>query len=242
MSNKLAGRVNKADANKSLFGVVASERLGGKSTLAGTLPGRTLMLQAAVLETGSKSAKALAKRLGNHLDIVDFEDLDDLVGLIREFETSDYDNLYIDGISAVTEMKYYTDEVQRKLKADNWGAFRMIGDSVRAFIKMAKGAATDHGKRAFVTLALAPKRDANGMLTALDPQCKGNVAINEISRLCPVFVTLRTRYNEEGELVREMVTKSDDIYPGRIDLLLDDENPGVMAADLSKLLELVEAV
>lgn len=240
--SKLASRVSAANENLGIFGVVASERLGGKSTLAGTLPGKTLMLQAAVLETGSKSAKALAKKLGNQLDIVDFIDLEDLVGLIKDFETSDYDNLYIDGISAVTEMKYYTDEVQRAMKKDNWGAFRMIGDSVRAFIKLAKAAATDHGKRVFITLALAPKRDANGNLTELVPQCKGNVAISEISRLCPIFVTLRTRYNEEGELMREMVTKSDDVYPGRLDTLLDGDNPGVMEADLSKLLALVEVV
>ena len=50
---------------KRLFCVVAGPRLGGKTTIAGTLPGKTLLLQAAVLESGSRSALKLARERGN---------------------------------------------------------------------------------------------------------------------------------------------------------------------------------
>ena len=61
--------------DKKLFAVVAARRLGGKTTLAGTLPGTTLMLQAAVLESGSNSAKQLAEQRGNKLVVASFTSL-----------------------------------------------------------------------------------------------------------------------------------------------------------------------
>ncbi len=222
-----------------LFAVIAGERFAGKSTLAGTLPGRTLLLQAKVLETGSKSAKRLAEELGNDLTILTFEDLDDLIGMMEDFRTDTYDNLYVDGLSAITEMKYLTDEVQKAKKRDNWEAFRLVADSSRAFLKFSKSLA-ERGKRVFVTLAMDAKRDVNGHLVELKPVTKGNVTTAEVSRLCPVFVTLRTTYDDAGAEVREMITKTSDVYPGRIDTLLDHSNPGVLDADLSKLLELIK--
>jgi hypothetical protein len=230
----------KAEQNKhGVFCVVAAERFAGKSTIAGTIKGKTLMLQAAVLETGSKSAQSLAAKLGNELRIETFTDLDDLIAWMEDFRTSEYETLYVDGLSAITEMKYLQDDVQRVKKKNAWDAFALVADSSRAFLKFAKSL-TDGGKDVFVTLAMDPKRDTNGYLVELNPVTKGKVTTAEVSRLCPVFVTLRTRYTDDGELVREMVTKTDDVYPGRVDTLLDDANPGVLPADLSQLLALVK--
>ncbi len=233
-------RIAARKKSQGIFMVVAGERLMGKSTIAGTLPGKTLLLQAAVLETGSNSAAKLAAQLKNSLDVVDFQSLDDLVALLDEARDSDYANIYIDGISAVTEMKLTQPDVQAVLKRDQWGAYRLVGEAVRNFLKMAKSIASEDGKIVVISLALQPKRDANGNLTELVPSVKGNVAISEISRLAPVFVTLRMTHNEEGDTVREMVTKTDEVYPGRIDSLLDSDNPGVLPADLSALLKLLK--
>lgn len=227
--------------SQGVFGCVAAQRLGGKSTLAGTLPGRTLMLQAAILETGSKSALKLAKRLGNDLTVHEFKDLTDLVKRLDSFNPADYDNLYIDGISALTELKVGESDVAAIMKRDQWAGYRIVGESVRNFMKMAKGMSHEDGTNVFITLALQPKNDANGNVTELVPALKGNVALAEISRLCPVFVTLLPPIkDDDGNTIREMVTASQGVYPGRIDHLLDDENPQVLEADLSKLLELIK--
>lgn len=232
-------RIAARQKSNGVFICVAGERLSGKSTIAATLPGKTLLLQASVLETGSNSATKLAKQLKNKLDVVDFTSLDDLVALLDEARKSDYNNIFIDGISAVTEMKLGQPDVQAVLKRDQWGAYRIIGEAVRNFLKMAKSIASEDGKVVAISLALQPKRDANGNLTELVPSVKGNVAISEISRLAPIFVTLRMAYDEEGNSIREMVTKTDSVYPGRIDSLLDNNNPGVLDADLSVLLKLI---
>ena len=58
---------------RGIFGAITGLRLAGKSTLAGTLPGKTAMLTARLFETGSGSAIALAKQLGNYIDVYVFD-------------------------------------------------------------------------------------------------------------------------------------------------------------------------
>lgn len=214
--------------------------MSGKSTIAGTLPGKTLLIEAAVIEAGSDSAAKLAKKLGNNLEVIGFTSLADLVSLLDEARTLDYDNIFIDGVSAVTDMKLDEPEIQKLVKKDQWGAYREIGASVRNFLKMAKSITAEEGKNVFITLAMNPKRDANGHLVELTPAVKGNVAVSEISKLCRFFGTLRIAYDEDGNKVRELVTLSDGVYLGRIDGLLEEDNPGVVPADLGVLLELVK--
>ena len=51
---------------------------------------------------------------------------------------------------------------------------------------------------------------------------------------------MRLVEDDKGSVRREMVTKSDVNYIGRIDSILDEDNPGVMEADLGKLLTLLK--
>lgn len=229
-----------ADRKKTqgVFGVIAGTRLAGKSTIAGTLPGKTLMLQASVLETGSRSASKLAKRNGFDLTIKDFGTIADLIKELNEAEG--YDHIFIDGISAVTEMRLREPDVAATIKRDQWAGYRLLSDTVRSFLMTAKQMATEDGVNVFITLALTETRNANGEVAELKPAVKGNVALVEISRLAPVFVTLTAGQDEDGNTVRELITKTTGPIPGRLDSLLDDENVGFMPADLGALLELIK--
>lgn len=237
--SKISQLIKKSAENKAIFGCIAGQRMDGKSTLAGTLPGKTLLVEAAIIEAGSDSAARLAKKLGNHLDTVQFHTLNDLVEILMEVKDTDYDHVYVDGLSAITEMKYDEPEVQKIMNKNTWDGYRKIAEAVRAALKLCKSIPVETGKNVFITLAMNPKRDGNGVLLELTPACKGNVATSEISKLCKFFGTLRIREDEEGNTIRELVTSTDDVYLGRIDGLLEEENPGVIGADLSQLLKLL---
>jgi hypothetical protein len=234
----IAERIKKAKKESGHFIVVAGERLTGKSTIAGTLPGNTLYLFGNVYESGYQSAVSLAKIRGNEMDVLTFHDLKDLVAILSE-DLADYDNIFIDGISAVSAMKADEPAVEKLSKTNVWEAYKIIGDSMRDFIFLCKEISTS-GKNVISTLALTPEINANGSLTGLKPVTKGKVVLQEISGKVPIFVTLRLADTDKGETKREMVTLSDSIYPGRIDSLLDDNNPRVMDADLGKLLNLLK--
>ena len=225
---------------EGLFGVVGGFRLGGKTTLAGTLPGKTVLLYADVLETGYKTAVKLANKNGNEVIPKSFKTLEELVTLLMEAADSDCDNIYIDSISAVTEIKLEQPEVAKIAKRNVWDAFRELGGAVRKLLKAAKGIATERGKNVFITMAYKSTLDASGSITKVDVDCKGNVTTAEIQRLCPIVVAVDTVWDDEGNKTRVLRTSSTDVIPARVDELLDEDNPGTIPADLSKLIELLE--
>jgi hypothetical protein len=206
-------RIKRNDVG-GLYGVVAGLRLLGKTTLAGTLPGKTILFQAQLLETASSSAEQLAKELGNSLDTIEFSSVGDLRELLLSKETKTYDNVYIDGLSAVSEMIYNGREIQALLKKNQWEAFREIGDELREFQLMCKQFTIDTGKNLF-----------------MDPVVKGQVALEAIKKYAPVVVAVTNEMDESGNLHRFIITKSDGVYPARIDSVLDHNNPGRFEAD-----------
>ena len=129
--------------------------------------------------------------------------------------------------------------VEKLAKTNVWDAYKIIGDSMRDFIFLCKEISTT-GKNVITTLALTAELNANGALVALKPVTKGKVVLQEITGKAPVFVTLRLVEDDNGTTRREMVTRSDVNYIGRIDSILDEDNPGVMEADLGKLLNLLK--
>lgn len=232
--------------DKKLFGVVVGQRLGGKTTLAGTLPGRTLLLQAAILESGSGSAKKLATNNGNELHVVNFKTLDELAALIKELRTdTDFDNIYLDGISAITDLKYNepANVSMRKSKTGIWDAFRAIADVSRDVLRGVKELTYPEiaakPKNVFVTCAL--RVDSKDGVVDVVLEARGNVAVSEITKLGEAVLTvLPPVKTEQGETGHRLITKSDGTWPGRIDSILAEDNPGVIEpADLSKVLELV---
>jgi len=225
---------------EGLFGIVGGMRLGGKTTLAGTLPGKTLLLYADLLETGYKAAVALSKKKGNEVVPQSFSSLEELVQHLAAAADSDYDNIYIDSISAVTEMKLNAPDVVQLSKKSIWDAYREVGGSVRKLLLASKVITRDKGKNIFITLAYKTKLDANGNIAKIEPDCKGNVTIAEIQRLCPIVVAVDSDWDEDGNQVRKLRTASTAVLPARLDSLLDEDNPKTLDADLSVLVELLK--
>ena len=240
-------RVNKqkdaAPAGKKLFGVVAGPRLGGKSTLAATLPGKTLMLQAAVLESGSKSAEKLAAELGHDLSILTFNTLAELDEYIKDLKVDEYfDNVYVDGLSALTELKYGDPAVVRRMKANVWDGYKDIGDYAGAVIMELKALTypgiAKNPKNVFITCALSIKLDKAGGIADVGLETRGNMAVTAITKLGEAVVTVMNVPGENG-VERRLITQTQEWWPGRIDGVLDDANPGTLPADLSLVLKLI---
>ncbi len=236
----------KPKENKGIFAIVKGTRLSGKSTLAGTLPGRSILAQAALLETGSNSAESLAKKLKNNLTVLEFKTVDELLDILKEFKDLDgYDNLYIDGITAVTELKYREPRVNRKVNGGGnmvWEGFREIVDATESLIETCKSITETSTKNVFLTLSLDPKYDSTGELIELTPSTKGQATLGRLDRYGNVNVTIRSRTTDKGEVVREILTKNNGPHVARIDHLLDESNPGIIPADLNQLIKLIKGV
>jgi hypothetical protein len=235
---------SKNEASKKLFAVVAGQRLSGKSSLAGTLPGKTLLLQAAVYESGSKSAVKLSQKLGNDLTILTFNSTLELRDIVKELTADDqFDNIYVDGVGSITDMKMAEPKMIAAAKADVWGAYRVLGDEMRVMLHELK-ALTYPGKspkpkNVFVTCALEIKQDKSGAIVDVSLQAKGNIAISEITRLGEAVVTcLAPTPTDKGMSDHRLLTKTDGVFPGRIDGLLPEENSGIVEpANLSVVLK-----
>jgi hypothetical protein len=231
---------------KKLFGVVAGPRLGGKSTLAGTLPGKTLMLQVAVLESGSKSARALSESLGNQLDVLSFSSMEELTAITKDLATdTTYDNVYLDGLSALSELKIREPRIQALIKKDVWSGYRELGDDISNTLLQIKAltypSATKKPKNVIVTCALAVKTGPNGNVVDVELEAKGRVAVTQVTKLGEFVVTvLPPIETESGSTGHRMLTRTVDNWPGRADGVLDSENPGMIApANLGELFKLI---
>jgi hypothetical protein len=230
----LYDRIEEEIKDEGFFAIIGGKRLGGKSTLAGTAPGKTLFLYAKELETGYKAAQKLAIKCGNELVPIAFKSTEDLTELVIEASTSDFDNIYIDGITAVAEMKLPVLDKEKKPKDTVWDVFGKLGDSCVKCLLLCKSIAADTSKNVFITMAL--KTDKDGYIV---PDIKGNMTLGAIQKVCPTVLAVRTRFTEGGELKRVLLSKSDEDYPARVDGLLDEENPGEFEADLSQLINFI---
>lgn len=224
---------------KKLFAIVAGPRLAGKTTIAGTLPGKTVLLQAAVLESGSRSAAKLAAKRGNTLvtDGYVFTDLVDFWPKLQAAYESDADHIYIDGYSAINDMRWGMDDMQRLATNDQWKAFGKHGqEMVNTLRKIKEYSYGD--KNVFVTCALKVEVAANGVAD-VKLECRGKMAVTEISKIGEAVLTIVKQPTEQG-MKRVIVTNSDGTWPGRIDGVLDDDNPNVTGPDLSEVLALLK--
>ena len=228
---------------QKFFGIIAGKRLGGKTTLAGTLPSKTLMLQAEVYESGAISASRLAKKNGNELVVRSFDSLrslDDYIAKLKDDES--YENVYVDGFSAMTEMKSREFDYVELAKRNVWDAFSLlgqqIGDTLIALKKLSYPNYAKKPKNIFVTTALRVKVDSNGHQD-VELEGVGRVAVTSVTKLGDHVLTIVNDTNEDGSTTRKLITKSRGVWPGRLSGVLDDDNPGVLPPDLSKIFPVV---
>jgi len=233
----------KVIANRGVFAAILGARLSGKSTIAGTLPGRSAMFTAKTFETGSGSAQKMAKDLGSDLDVFEFSSAKDLVAMAKEAVAEGYENLFIDGASGLTEVLYRQTDIARKIAANGWDGYALLADQVEdALLAIKDLTDKDGGVNVFVTASVEPKYDQAGNVIELTVESKGRSVIKNLKKLFSVVVTLRPAYDENGHVydAPEMVTKTDGVYAGRIDSMLNQDNPGVLPADLSALIQLIK--
>ena len=88
-----------------------------------------------------------------------------------------------------------------------------------------------------MTCALIAKQDKAGNVIDVALDTRGNMAVTSITKLGECVVTVMQRETEEGS-ERVLVTRTMDYWPGRIDGILYEQNPGLLPADLSELLKL----
>ena len=124
------------------------------------------------------------------------------------------------------------------MKKNVWDGYRELGDSLKRFLLLAKG--VSKVKNVILTMALDVKYNTDGAPVEAKPAMKGNITTNEVTRLCPVVLSLTSEYDDDGELVRKLLTKGDGVLPGRIDSILDEDNPSELPADLSKVFDLIK--
>lgn len=221
--------------SKKLFGIVAGTRTSGKTTLAGTLPGSTLLLQARGYESGSRSAEKLAARRGNQLTVNCFDSTHALVAMLGDAAAGKYDNIYVDGLSGITEMRWRDSDVIKAAAKDNWAGYRMVGDTATDVIMRCKALTEGKNpKNVFMSCALRKTENNDVELEVV-----GRMAVSAVTKFGEAVLSLILQpATEGGALKRTLVTRSYDVWPGRIDSLLDDENPGLIEPDLSLVLKL----
>lgn len=222
---------------------VGGVRMAGKTTISGTLKGKTLLIQIKSLEAGNTSAIQLAAESDNELVSVEVESSRDLFALLNSEDILAFDNIYIDGLSAFTELLYVSKEfaiIEKKPAKDGggmWKAFDMIKDRSTQLILKAKELAETHNKNVFVTYALQRKNSEDGAV--MEMVSKGQASKDLIEGKCPNVVVIASKQTEEGT-VRKIITSNFGLYAARLGNLLDRQNPGVVEADLNALIKIAK--
>lgn len=235
--------INQAKKASGKLILIGGKRLSGKSSLAGTMPGKTLLVWHKTLETGYESALELAKEHGNHLDELAFETLDELATVIANVAELGYDNIYIDSLGAVAEQKIKqlntameVNNLSARKKEDKitvWDVYRDLGDDIINLMITLKLLAADSGVNIVVTVAY--KYDKND---SLEVDMPGQMTMGFIKKVCPTVMAIVELPNEEtGEFERKLITRTSGENPARVDGWLHHRNPGQFEPNMTVVLD-----
>ena len=224
--------------------LVMGRSTSGKSTLGGTLPGKTLFLEVKGKEYGGQNAAAKAYSRGNVVDVVALGSVKDFLDLAEELKADkDYDNVVIDSYSGLTFLVADEPEIEQVIvgkKGNSFHAFDKIRFDVakvhKAFSALTYAATAVKPKNVVATVAFDVKLDGNGASADLVIVQKGRASYQEYTRPAPTIVTLTTK-KDTGE--RVMLTSNNGIYLASVNALLDEQNPKIMEPDLAALLKLM---
>lgn len=236
----ITDRLKKQKELSGVFLCLAGPRFGGKTTTLGTLKGKTLLIDISDKESGSRGAVNMARRMGvETFDVVTGQDCLDVAAIVEEAITLDYDNIAIDGISALTEMEQDKPKIQRLLKNEGtkWTGYRLMGDEVVNLLGYLKTASANSGKNIIITVALKEKTSNEGVVTSTALDTRGAMADGFITGRCPYFVVSRLAQDKDGQPLRILQTYSDGVYEGRLDGIFDADNPKAFRSDPERIEE-----
>lgn len=244
-------KVKKQESGNKVFGLVTGKSGAGKTTLAGTLPNRTLLLQVRGKEFGAETAKAIAAKNGNKLDAYSVSTPEELLAIAEELTTDKtYDNVYVDGITALTNIIAEEPEIRNLVEArkggNPWAGYERINTRAvqvrEAFAPLVYESGADKPKHVFFTLAVRVDVDGENE-AALAPEMKGKATYSTFTRPSPTIIHVGERTVEvsDGEVKTErvLVIKNHGPIVARVNGVLDEDNPGIIAPDLSQLLALI---
>lgn len=170
----------------------------GKTTLAGTLTGKTLMVS---LESGLLSLR----NSDVHYIEIEGDKMTHLRKVMEFAKKSDYENIYIDSLTEVAQL--FVDNAKKEYPEDRqtmkmWGRY---AETITAFIKYCR----DMNKNIFFTALEKSTQDEVGRRFSL-PELQGAIASK-----CPAFFdfvfNLRVFKKEETE-VRALLTRAKETF------------------------------
>ena len=243
----ILARLQKQETEKPYI-LVVGRSSAGKTTLSGTLSGRTLLIQPKGKERGAQTAISMAKTRGNEVVAVSVSSVSEILQLAEELKTDkSFDSIYLDGLTALTFLVAEDPIISELLEAKKGSANPFLGyEKIRAEVAKVNKALSEltyasvtKPKNVIVTLAIDIKTDMNGAPLECVPAMRGKASFTEFTRPSPTIVTLASRQTEQG-LERILLTANNGIFLGRVNGILDEVNPKVIEPDLSKLLSLME--
>ncbi len=152
--------------------------------------------------------------------------------------------MYVDGLTAINEVVYRDPKTQALKNKDSFKAYALIGDTTDRILtdlkRLTYQDANAKAKNVFITVAL--KVENEGGVTDVKLEVKGKVSVTSITKLGEAVLTIvPPTKTEDGTTQHSLLTKSDGVWPGRVDGLLADQNPGVIEpANLTTFLKLIE--
>jgi hypothetical protein len=234
----ITDRLKKQQELTGVFLCLAGPRFGGKTTTLGTLKGKTLLIDISDKESGSRGAVNMATKLGvDTFDVVTGLECKDVAELVEEAVTLGYDNIAIDGLSALSEIEEESAAVKRAAKSDKWGGWALMGKNLIGLLSYLKGVSIGSGVNIIITVALKEKTNAEGEVTSTDLDLRGNIAKGFLTGKCPYFVVSRLASDKEGKPLRILQTYSDGVYEGRLDGIFDGNNPKAFRSDPERVEE-----
>lgn len=235
--------VQKADERRrtqGFFAAIGGDRLAGKSTIAGTLPGRTLIVQPQDIEAGNLSPIELAEKLGNHLDLLELDQYQKFFTLLEDPDIHSYDNIYVDGISAFTKQIYQSPEYAKKTANGNvFDGFRLISDMSDTLIRSYKRFSKDYNKNVFITFATEAIRGPDGAVAEVKTLSKGNNPKKFVEEAAGNVLQIVLVPAEDGSSQRVLFTTTTGPYTARLGDLLPGTVPAAVTPDLKELLTLL---
>jgi len=183
----------------------------GKTTLASTLSGKTIIIS---MESGLLSLKSF------DIDYVEINDLSELRDILSQLSGSDYDNIFIDSLSEIGQLFFSSAKKKYPEDRQTMKLYGHLLETMTSFIKYCR----DINKNIFFTALQKTTQDESGKMFRV-PDLQGSIAVK-----CPAFFDFVFNYqivDFDEKQVRCLITdkQSGTIAKDRSGMLEQYEQP-----------------